>query len=365
MKRIQQIFTDHAAAYVAMNRHRMPEVQRRALEAIISCRTPDAGGHVYECPKCGEIHLAHSSCGNRHCPVCQNDKAAHWVYRQQRKGLPCTYFLATFTLPPPLQDLARRYPEKVYQALFEASSHALKKLEADKRFIGCATAGFFGVLHTWGRRMQYHPHIHYVIPGGGLSGDRSQWVAARNGFLVHVRALSSLFRGRFRAQLARHGLLGYAGKEVWRKDWVVHCKAVGDGRKVLKYLGAYVFRVAISNARILAYDGQNVTFRYRKVGCRRERKCTLDAITFMRRFLQHILPKGFVKVRHYGFLHARCSVAIERVRELIALAREDIQAFVVPDPPKAFKPLRCQRCHCVMKWKRFISPWRVVTNGGP
>jgi len=360
MKIIQQIFAEHASTYIENNRHRMTDNQCKALDAIVRCRTPEAGTHIFECPACHEIHIANSSCGNRHCPVCQNDKATAWVHRQQMKGLPCTYFLVTFTVPPQLHGIALRYPYKVYRALFNASSAALKELIADERFVGCELAGFFGVLHTWGRQMQFHPHIHYVIPGGGLSKDRRSWTAARGDFLVHVRALSKLFRGKFRSELAKCSLSADVPYHAWKKEWVVHCKSVGDGRTALKYLGAYVFRVAISNARILSYDGQHVTFKYYKVGSRRPRKCTLDVAEFIRRFLQHILPTGFMKVRHYGFLHAKCAVTIAKIRELIARAGEIIREFVPPEPIEKLKPLLCVKCGGVMKWKKFISPWGMI-----
>lgn len=364
MKPIQQIFTDHASEYIENNRHRMPLVQHKALDAVVRCRTGDAGVHVFECPDCKETHMANSSCGNRHCPVCQNSKAADWVYRQQNKGLPCTYFLATFTVPRELHGIARLCPDKVYRALFDASSAALKVLESDKRFVGCDMAGFFGILHTWGRQMQFHPHIHYVIAGGGLSEDRKSWVAPKGDFLVHVRALSALFKGKLKAKLIKYNLLRHIPQSVWNKNWVVHCKAVGDGRHTLKYLGAYVFRVAISNARIIDYNGKQVTFKYYKVGSRRMRKCTLDVMEFIRRYLQHILPKGFMKIRHYGFLHAKCSVAIDKIRKLIAEALEHVAEFVLPEPPEKFKPLICEKCNSIMKWKKFISPWGI-TYGSP
>ena len=297
MKTIQQIFHDHADKYLA--ECSVPRHQRKVLDAICSCRTPAAGQHIFVCPDCNHAHIANSSCGNRHCPICQNDKAAEWVYRQQLKQLPCTYFLTTFTLPHEFHGVARRNPDEVYRAMFDASANSLKALQSDKRFVGCDLVGFFGILHTWGRQMQYHPHIHYVVAGGGLSSDRDRWIHPRYGdFLVHVRALSAVFKGKFRTELAKHGLLESVPKGVWQKDWVVHCKSVGNGRRALTYLGAYVFRVAISNARIVDYDGKRVTFKYYKVGSRRARTCTLDVIEFIRRYLQHVLPRGFMsKIR--------------------------------------------------------------------
>jgi len=361
MKLIQQIFRDHAAEYLAA--YSVPKHQRKALEAICRCRTLDSGHHVYECPDCGEKHLAHSSCGNRHCPICQNDKAAQWVYRQQLKQLPCTYFMVTFTLPHDFHHMARYHSSNVYRALFDASADSLKALASDERFVGCDLMGFFGILHTWGRQMQYHPHIHYVVAGGGLSSDRDRWIGPRyNDFLVHVRALSALFKGKFRAKLTACGLLHAVNARVWARDWVVHCKSVGNGQKVLKYLGAYVFRVAISNARIVNYDGRCVTFKYTKVGSRRERTRTLNVLEFIRRYLQHILPSGFMKVRHYGFLSGKCSATIEQIRRLIGQAFHCLRDLLPPKPPEKTKPLTCPKCNAVMKWLHFTPAIRRIIS---
>lgn len=364
MKVIQQIFKDHATDYVERYGDRMPAAQRKVLDAVCKCRTPESGQHLFVCPECEQEHLADSSCGNRHCPICQNDKAAQWVYRRQLKRLPCSYFLTTFTLPRQFHGTARRHPDQVYRALFDASAESLKALEADKRFVGCKLTGFFGILHTWGRQIQYHPHVHYVVAGGGLSEDREQWIAASGDFLVHVRALSTLFKGKFRAQLAKHGLQNCVPDYVWKKNWVVHCKSVGDGERVLKYLGAYVFRVAISNARIVDYDGKRVSFKYYKVNSNRPRTCTLDALEFIRRYLQHVLPKGFMKVRHYGFLSRKCSVAIEKIREMIYRLYQNCRRMVMPEPPEKIKPLLCKQCNTPMRWVRFISPL-FTTYAGP
>ena len=356
MSRIQQIFRDHAQEYLQRFGGFIPRMHRKAIKAICECRSGLRGYHLYRCPKCKRRHIANSSCGNRHCPVCQNDKAAQWIYRQQLRLLPCEYFLATFTLPEAMHKLSRSQQKVVYGALFEQASEALSTLEADPRFVGCKVSGFFAVLHTWGRQLQYHPHVHFVIPGGGLSDDRKQWVAARGHFLVHVRALSKLFRGKMRAALERAALLKLVPPEVWKKPWVVHCKSVGDGRRALKYLGAYLFRVAISEARVVSYDGQEVTFQYQKVGSRRRRKLSLPVIEFMRRFLQHVLPRGFVKLRHFGFLSPNFKVPLQKIRELICVLYEVLPASTTrANPPKQPKPLRCPRCRLPMQWIRFIA----------
>lgn len=205
-----------------------------------------------------------------------------------------------------------------------------------------------------------HPHLHFVIPGGGLSKSRDKWISANGNFLVHVRALSKMFRGKLQKKLTAAGLLDQAPGAVWsRRDWVVHCKAVGDGRHTMKYLGAYVFRVAISAARVVAYDGRHVRFKYQKVGSSKWRFMTLEVMEFMRRFLQHVLPKGFVKVRHFGFMSPNFSVPIQKIRELICMLYELLRHCPVRvKPPKQPKPLECPRCQAGMVWRRFIPPVR-------
>lgn len=359
MSLIQTIFRDHAAAYLERFGAGLGDGQRQALRAIGDCRSGACGHHLFACPDCGQTHVANSSCGNRHCPLCQHEKAAAWVYRRELQLLPCTYFLATFTLPEALRAVAWRHPAAVYDALLDEAAAALRTLEADPRFVGCHVAGFFGVLHTWGRQLQYHPHAHFVIPGGGLSADRSRWVCARGNFLVHVRALSRLFRGKLRARLEHLGLLAEVPPEVWQQDWVVHCEAVGDGRAVMKYLGAYVFRVAISDARIEAYDGQRVTFKYQKVGSAKWRHLSVTAVEFIRRFLQHVLPRGFVKIRYAGFLAPNFAVPLQRIREMICMLYELLREQPVrTQPPKKPKPLRCPACRALMEWVRFMPPLR-------
>lgn len=363
MSRIQAIFRDHGSVYLQDPGHNATEAQRRVIRAICDCRSGACGHHEYACPDCENTHWANSSCGNRHCPLCQNRKAAEWVRKQQERVLPCTYFLATFTVPPGLHAVARREARAVYDALLDEAAAALRTLEADPRFVGCRVAGFFAVLHTWGRQLQYHPHVHIVIPGGGLDEPRTRWVAARGDFLVHVRALSRLFRGKLRARLEAFGLLDEVPGEVWKQEWVVHCEGVGDGRAAMKYLGAYVFRVAISESRVEAYDGRQVTFRYQKVGSSKWRRCTVSALEFIRRFLQHVLPKGFVKIRHCGFLSSNFAVPLQRIRELICMLYETLRDQLPALPPaKPWRPLRCPKCRAIMRWVRFHPPLRAGTT---
>ena len=363
MKMLQQIFHDNADAYLARFGAKVPAVHRQVIQAICECRSGARGHHVFECPDCSEKHVANSSCGNRHCPVCQHEKGVQWVYRQQIRLLPCNYFLVTFTLPEGLRACALTHQSDVYRCLFNEAAATLKALESDKRFVGCSIAGFFGVLHTWGRQLQYHPHVHFVVPGGGLSKGRDQWVSARSDFLVHVRALSRMFRGRVKARLKELELLDTVPPEVWTREWVVNCKAVGSGIHTLKYLGAYVFRVAISDARIVSYDGKSVTFKWQKVGSSRWRKTTLSVMEFMRRYLQHVLPSGFMRIRHYGFLSHSFGVSIEKIRELIvALGERFSRVRTRVEPPKPFKPLLCPKCRAAMVWSHFLPPCRAVST---
>jgi hypothetical protein len=234
----------------------------------------------------------------------------------------------------------------VYAALFEASSAALRALAADPKFVGTDRLGFFGVLHTWGRTLDYHPHVHHVVPGGGLSADGSCWLPSRADFLVPVQALSIVFRAKFRDILKREGLLNLIDSAVWRRDWVVHSQAAGDGRVSLRYLAPYVFRVAIGDHRIVSCDDGKVTFTYRRVGSNRPRKMTLDALEFIRRFLQHVLPTGFQKVRHYGFLSPNSGTALEAVRWLVTVhtgAIFALEAKGAEEPTTTAAP-RCPAC---------------------
>jgi hypothetical protein len=297
----------------------MPAEHKKVLHAISACRTGELGMVLYRCESCGRTHAMGRSCGNRHCPTCQQNKTEAWLENQIDRLLPCPYFLITFTLPAELRDVARSHQRAVYSALFDASSAALRTLAADRKFVGTDRIGSFGVLHTWGRTLEYHPHVHYVVPGGGVSADGSCWLPSRADFFVPVQALSILFRAKFRDLLKREGLLNLVEPAVWHRDWVVHSQAAGDGRASLRYLAPYVFRVAIGDHRIVSCDDGKVTFSYRRVGSNRSRKMTLDALEFIRRFLQHVLPAGFQKVRHYGFLSPNSGTALEAVRWLVTV----------------------------------------------
>lgn len=360
MPRLADVLRQYAPEFLERFGHETTTDQRRVLRAIMRCRTGELGTVFYACPSCGATHVIARGCGNRHCASCQADKTRAWLERQTARLLPCPYFLVTFTLPESLRELARRHPREVYAALFDASAASLKKLAADPKYIGTHRPGFFGVLHTWGRDAIYHPHVHYVVPGGGLSDDGRKWLPSRADFFVPVRALSKIFRAKFRDAMTRAGLIDQIDPAVWRHDWVVHSKAVGDGRASLKYLAPYLFRVAISDRRILSSDGGKVVFAVKRSGSQRYRPMTLDAMEFIRRFLAHVLPRGFMKVRHYGFLSSNPGVpgGIEVVRWLVSLYYElefwlkSSLLVVAASPPR----VRCPSCGGPMLCRGFIPP---------
>jgi site-specific recombinase XerD len=270
--------------------------------------------------------------------------------------LPCPYFLLTFTLPASLRRFVRAHPRAGYAAMFRASSETIRTLAADPKYVGSSHCGFFGVLHTWGRTLEYHPHIHYVVPGGGLSDDGTRWLASRADFFIPVKAASRIYRAKFRDAMRQAGLLDQIDPTVWKEAWVVDSQAVGDGERAVKYLAPYVFRVAISDHRIVAIDdgpdGQGrITFGYRKSGSRRWRRMTLTAEEFLRRFLQHVLPKGFPKVRHYGFATAVKRKEYDHVRWLATLAQGETYLLTARSAPtQTVKPVvTCPGCGGPMK----------------
>jgi len=354
---IQDLFRQYASEYLARFGDNVPEAHRKVINAICNCRSGNLGQHLFMCPDCGKVHVANSSCGNRHCPVCQNEKATRWLDKRMNDLLPCSYFMITFTVPEKLRRFLRSNQKVGYEAMFRASSDALRRLAADPRFVGCHTPGFFGVLHTWGRTLIYHPHIHFIVPAGGLDKEGSRWLSSRPDFFVHVKPLSRLYRGLFRAYMNEAGLIEQISPKVWKQDWVVNSQAVGNGKSTMKYLAPYVFRVAISNARITSVRDHKVRFLYQKVGGRRCRTMELDVIEFMRRFLQHVLPSGFMKIRHYGFLAARKSVPIDRIRNLICVLYDMLgKTIPVRKRTPRFKPLCCADCGAVMEWCMFMPP---------
>ena len=286
MIELAEIFRRYGPAYrEKFGAHLLPS-HRRAMQAIEQCRTAVLGGHVYYCPRCEQTQYRYHSCKNRHCPKCQQDAAQEWLAQQQQCLLRVPYFLLTFTLPAGLRSVVRSHQKDVYSLLFRASAAATQRLAGDPRLLG-GHIGMIGVLHTWARNLSYHPHVHYLVPGGALSPDGQTWLPTRKGFFLPVRPLGVLFRAKFRDGLRKTRWFECVPAKVWRQAWVVHCQPVGNGLPALKYLARYVFRVALSNQRIQRVAEDQVTFSYQDGDSGETRLCTLAAEEFIRRFLQH------------------------------------------------------------------------------
>jgi hypothetical protein len=363
MTTLREIFTAFAPEYLERYPH-LPFAHRQVISAIQQCQSGHYGHSLYQCPTCGGQHRVNHACGNRHCPQCQQHKTQQWLAHHLDKQLPGPHFLLTFTVPETLRPFIRSHQRPAYQAMFHASATALKRLAHDERFIGTELPGFTGVLHTWGRQLQYHPHIHYIVPGGGLSRDRTIWCPSRANFFVPVKALSPIYRALFKDAMEHADLLGQIDPQVWTIPWNVHSQANHHGHSAFTYLAPYVFKVAISNHRIVGLMDRTVSFTYRKVGRTRLRTAQLDVMEFIRRFLQHVLPHGFMKVRHFGFLHASCAVSLATIRRLIEQGHpsDDPPRQRTPPPPRA---ARCPTCGASMRlvMRRWTSPSDFVDTG--
>ena len=331
------------------------------MQAIEACRTEALGGHVYTCPACQVTRYSYHSCRNRHCPTCQHDAAQSWLSRQQELLLPVPYFLVTFTLPGGLGDIAYRHQALVYDLFFRASAAALQQLAQDPRFLG-GQIGMVGVLQTWTRDLRYHPHIHYLVPGGGLAADGRTWKAAKADFLVHVKPLAILFRAKLRAALRQTDLWASIPTELWCQDGVIDCRPVGSGRTALKYLVPYIFRVALSNNRLLSMQDGQITFRYQDGATHQTKTCTLSADAFIARFLQPVLPKGFVKVRYYGLFRVGARQHLVRLRAQLLLQQRTLELL----PPGEAPPVRpsaggltCPSCGQEMRLEQVLPPQRA------
>ncbi|MBY0458788.1 MAG: IS91 family transposase, partial [Gemmataceae bacterium] len=325
-------------AFAARYGHTVSPAQRHALRDLVRCRTAALGGHAEACDRCGHARVAYNSCRNRHCPKCQAGARAAWLRRQAADLLPVEYFHVVFTLPGAIGPVGLQNPRLVYGALFRAAAESLIELAADPSRLG-AEIGFLAVLHTWGQTLSLHPHVHCVVPGGGLAPGGGRWVPCRPGFFLPVKPLGRLFRGKFLALLAdlhARGQLTLAGGqkelaepgrfarwvgELREVDWVVYAKRpFGGPEQVLKYLARYTHRVAISNQRLVRMSDEAVSFRWKDYADgNRPKVLTVGGVEFVRRFLQHVLPGGFVRIRHFGFLANRHrEEKLARCRALLA-----------------------------------------------
>jgi hypothetical protein len=379
----------HAQGARFVEQHPWLSVQQRTvLRALQRCRTAALGGHLDRCGTCGHRAIAYNSCRNRHCPKCQAQARERWLAARQRELLDVSYVHVVFTLPHTLGPLCRRNAACLYHLLFRASAATLLEVAADPRHLG-ADIGFLSILHTWGQTLVRHPHVHCVVPAGGFSADHARWVPPKSaGFFLPVKVLSRVFRGKFVAGLRRaytRGELDLTGATaplrdpdrwhalvdaLFRTDWVVYAKpAFGGPAAVLRYLGRYTHRVAISNHRLLAFDGERVTFRwkdYRREGQRRT--MTLTAPEFLRRFVQHILPRGFVRIRQFGYLASgRRTARLALARRLLAMPTSTSPADDAPATSTAV--WHCPQCGARMTRGRLltaaqlmITPWPMAVD---
>jgi len=328
-------------SFVDRNRSWLNRLHLKVLTAIERCRTAALGGHLDQCTRCGHRAISFNSCRNRHCPRCQANARDRWIEARSRELLPTPYAHVVFTLPHELAPLALQNKRVVYDLLFHASAETLLAVARDPKQLG-ADIGFFSVLHTWNQKLQHHPHVHCVVPAGGLAPDRSRWISSPPSFFLPVAVLRKVFRGKFTAALReafQNGRLGFHGslkplgrhkvfasliRQTWRQEWVVYCKRpFGGAEHALRYLGGYTHRVAISNHRLLALADGKVTFRWRDSAHKnKKRRMTLPVEEFLRRFLLHVLPRGFVRIRHFGILSTRNrSALLPLSRQLIAAGR--------------------------------------------
>jgi hypothetical protein len=359
---VADIFRAAGDSYRATQAGHVSLAQLKVMAAIRNCRTAALGGHIDACEDCGHWRIAYNSCRNRHCPRCQGAAARTWLAEREADLLPVGYFHVVFTLPAEVADIAWQNKAIVYDLLFRAASETMTTIAADPKHLG-ARLGITAVLHTWGSAMTHHPHIHMIVPGGGISLDGQRWISSRPAFLLPVRVLGALFRRLFLTRLIElHGagrlacfgtLAGLAERRLFlrhlapvrKKRWVVYAKPPFAGPEaVLAYLSRYTHRVAISNGRLIAFDEAGVTFRYkdyRRDGPERQRIMTLAPHEFIRRFLLHVLPRGFHRIRHYGLLAGSSRKAhIARARELLAVAPPP-EPIDETEPPDRLPPCPC------------------------
>jgi hypothetical protein len=334
---VADIIRAAGSSFIERNRHHLSWPQLKVLKAIRDCRTAALGGHLDQCSRCGHQAISYNSCRNRHCPKCQTNAREQWLAKRSEDLLPVPYFHLVFTIPHELSALALQNKKALYGLLFRTSAETLLEIASDPKHLG-ADLGFLSVLHTWGQNLQHHPHIHCVIPAGGLASDGSRWIPSPCGFFLPVRVLSAVFRGKFadglkrlfeRGKLAFHGSLRNLAqpklfrsflRQLFQQNWVVYAKRpFGGPDHVLQYLARYTHRVAISNHRLIAFDNGNVTFRWKDYAHgNKKRKMTVTADEFLRRFLLHVLPRGFIRIRSFGFLaNRKRAVTLPLCRKLL------------------------------------------------
>lgn len=339
---LADVLARHGHRYLTLFGDKIPAVHRQAMRDILNCRVPDVGGRTWLCKSCQKTVYSYHSCNNRSCPQCQHHKSRDWLASQQGKLLPVDYFMVTFTLPAELRQLARSNQKRIFNIFFKTASASLIKLGRDPRFVGGDLA-MIGVLQTWTRTKEYHPHIHFIVPGVALDRAGKTLCFPKKKFLVRQEPLGIIFRAKFRDELIRAGLATKVAPSIWKKAWIVNFEEVGNGSTALTYLAPYLFNGAISNRSIVACDDHSVTFCYKDSDSGHFKNMTLEAMEFLRRILQHVLPKGFKRIRAYGFLAPKCHRQLRKMAELL---NQPIPLKAkTPKPTAGFK---CPCCGCAM-----------------
>jgi len=313
-----EVLTRHWPAYRQRHGEKILPSHRAAVAAILKCHTPAQGGGLYHCSRCAQHHFTWHSCGNRACPQCGHHRASRWIENQSARLLPVAYFMVTFTVPQALRNLIRREQKFFYQLLFEQSAATLQDVAANPKHLD-ARLGMLGLLHTWSRQLVFHPHIHYLVAAGGVTADGAWRPTFYPDFLLPVRVLSVRFRSRIRAALQqqRAQLHDSIDPKIWTTPWVVHSQCAGNGQGVVRYLSTYIYKTAITSTRIIKDQDGCITFSYRDSNSGQWRQQTLGAMEFIRRFLQHILPKGFRRVRTFGWLAPAAKRTYSRICALL------------------------------------------------
>ena len=343
MAEVAEIFNRYGKEY--RSKHKLTSHMLKVMKAIEDCRTARLGGHVDECDECGHIRISYNSCRNRHCPKCQSLTKERWLIDRKNDLLPVEYFHIVFTMPDTLNPLTLRNQRELYSILFKSVAETLLELGKDPKYLG-GNIGFIGILHTWGQNLMDHPHLHCIVPGGGLSLDSGHWIFSKKGFFIPVKVLSRLFRGKFLAYLKDSyvdGKLKLCGSikelgekenfgvfldSLYKREWIVYSKpSFKKPEHVLEYLGRYTHRVAITNNRILDIENGKVTFKYKDYKeDNKNKKVTLEAEEFIRRFMLHVLPPKFVKIRHYGILSNRSrKTKLKHCQELMGVSIECVK----------------------------------------
>jgi len=365
-----EILREYGKDYIDEYKEKIPQNHLKAINDIIICRRKENGGKTYFCRHCNEYVYSYHSCGNRNCNKCQNELADVWLEKSKERLLDVTHFLVTFTLPESLRRFARSNQNLFYNLLFKSASQGLQSISYDTKYAG-GRLGMIAVLHTWARNLSYHPHVHFLVSGGGLFEDENIWLASKEDFLVPVKALSKIFKAKLRDLLKSENedIFSHIPCDVWKSDWVVHSEPVGSGEQALSYLARYIFRPAISNNNIHSLENGIVKFSFKNAETKQRQEMELTAFEFIHRYLQHVLPKGFVKVRYYGlYAHAY-------KRKLLVLSLSNVKEISVDrlvkstnkhnNEKKKVNNLFCSKCNNPLILIEEFGKVYFYSNGPP